>query len=474
MSTLTVFNQTVTDLLPARKPVPTARPESVDKPEFERQLKDAGERYSRPEQTVDKTTDVQPVDDAPAPEQATTTTETDTKVEPKQDANEPKTDQGEAVETTEDSAPTQSTSEPVAETEVPTEQPVATDAATQAAAAAAQAQALLAQQQAVDPSTQSTTAQPVVTDQTAQVQQGEQTQQVVTQSTQSAQSTTQTPSQQAAEAAANQLATGPVQPQPQQQKDAQQLANTDTSTQDKPSATAERIAVVAEARQQSDAKQSGTNDSTQQDQGALKANSQAVQSQTTQNLTPTAQTTAANINVAASAPAPITGEAQVTSASPTAQAAPSTQTQDASNTQLNTARIARGLQNAVQQKGGAVTLRLTPPEMGMVRIQLQMQSGTVNAQFHAETESTRTLLSQQMSQLRSSLEQQGLTVDRLGVQTMNQTSGSNLHNESQSDRDGQPNDGRSRGGFTRQGDNQQQRQNPDEPSLFDQELTTAA
>ncbi len=49
-----------------------------------------------------------------------------------------------------------------------------------------------------------------------------------------------------------------------------------------------------------------------------------------------------------------------------------------------------GLQNAVQQRGGAVTLRLTPPEMGTVRIQLQIQSGTVNAQFHTETESAQT------------------------------------------------------------------------------------
>ncbi len=470
MSTLTVFNQSVTDLLPARKPAPADRPAPPDRPEFDRQLKDAGERYTKPEQPVEKTPTVKPVDDAVKPEQPTTATETDTKVEPKPESNEPQTEQGEAVDTTE-SAPAENTPEPVAESDVPTDQPVVTEAATQAIVASAQAEALLVQQ-ATTQSAETVTTQTTATDKPAEVQQNQQAQQVTAQSIQPEQTqTSTTPNHQAsAEAAAN-LVTGPV--QPQQQKTVQ-VVNTDTTTQNQASATTERIAVVSEARQQNDAQQSGTNDTAQQDQGAHKTNTQTVQTQTTQAFTPTASSVTAGIDIAVGVQPPVSGEAQVTSTGSTSQAAPNTQTQDASNTQLNTARIARGLQNAVQQKGGAVTLRLTPPEMGTVRIQLQMQNGTVTAQFHAETESTRTLLSQQMSQLRSSLEQQGLTVDRLGVQTMSQTSGSNLHNESQSDREGQANDGRSRGGFTRQGDNHPQQQNPDEPSLFDQELTTAA
>ena len=466
MSTLTVFNQTVTDLLPARKPAPAERPAPADRPEFDRQLKDAGERYTKPEQPADKTPTAKPVDETTNTEQPTTTTETDTKAEPQADPADVQSEQGDTTNTTEET-PTENTSEPVTETEAPTDQLVATTTATQAAVATAQADALLAQQQAAtqSQSTQTATTQTVVTDQNAQVQQA---QQVNTQPTPTEQ-TSATPNQQAAEAAAN-LVTGPV--QSQQVKEAQ-AANADTAAQNQPSATTERLAVVAEARQQSNAQQSGTNDTAQQDPGALKANAQAVQTQTTQNFTATAPSANTGINIAASVQIPVAGEAQVTSTNASSQVTPNTQAQD-NNTQLNTARIERGLQNAVQQKGGAVTLRLTPPEMGTVRIQLQMHNGTVTAQFHAESESTRTLLSQQMSQLRSSLEQQGLTVDRLGVQTMNQTSGSNLHNESQSGREGQPNDGRSRGGFTRQGDSPPQQQNPDEPSLFDQELTTAA
>lgn len=129
---------------------------------------------------------------------------------------------------------------------------------------------------------------------------------------------------------------------------------------------------------------------------------------------------------------------------------------------LNATRLARGLQNAVQQRGGAVTLRLTPPEMGTVRIQLDIQGTRVNAQFHAQTESARQMLTQQLSQLRQALEGQGLTVDRLSAQTMSpstaqagsqqaQQQGSHHAHGGASEQgaDGSPHDGRSRGEYGR-------------------------
>ncbi|MEM1099444.1 MAG: flagellar hook-length control protein FliK, partial [Planctomycetota bacterium] len=67
---------------------------------------------------------------------------------------------------------------------------------------------------------------------------------------------------------------------------------------------------------------------------------------------------------------------------------------------LNEARLARGLKSALNQQGGSVTLRLTPPEMGTVRIQMQIQGTQVAAQFHAETDAARSLLQQQLGQLR--------------------------------------------------------------------------
>jgi hypothetical protein len=111
---------------------------------------------------------------------------------------------------------------------------------------------------------------------------------------------------------------------------------------------------------------------------------------------------------------------------------------------LNAARLARGLQNAVNQRGGGMTLRLTPPEMGTVRIQMQMQGPTVSAQMHTETDGARQLLNQQLGQLRQVLESQGLSVERLSVQQMGNSSSS--QGAMQQGTDQSQDDGRSRGG----------------------------
>lgn len=125
---------------------------------------------------------------------------------------------------------------------------------------------------------------------------------------------------------------------------------------------------------------------------------------------------------------------------------------ESSNDALNSARLTRGLNAAVNQQGGNITLRLTPPELGTVRIQLNLQGGNVSAQFHAETDSARTLLTQQLGQLRTSLESQGLNVERLGVQGLNSSSNSSSlqqqqSNQSQTQAEA---DGRSRGGQQQQ------------------------
>ena len=128
----------------------------------------------------------------------------------------------------------------------------------------------------------------------------------------------------------------------------------------------------------------------------------------------------------------------------------------ADNDSLNTARLTRGLANAVQQRGGAVTLRLTPPEMGTVRIQMQISGTSISATFHAESASAQTLLTNQLAQLRSSLESKGMSVERLSVQPLAATASSQNANQSQNQSDTQQqgqsqqqsaNDGRSRGQY---------------------------
>lgn len=153
------------------------------------------------------------------------------------------------------------------------------------------------------------------------------------------------------------------------------------------------------------------------------------------------------------------GTAQV---NPAQQAAAQQMPAAEDNEAVNTARLTRGLSNAVQQKGGAVTLRLTPPEMGTVRIQMQITGTNVSASFHAESASAQTLLTTQLAQLRSALETQGMNVERLSVQPLTSTAQSQSGSQSQNDANNQQgqqmgqqssaNDGRSRGQYSSQGE----------------------
>jgi len=146
--------------------------------------------------------------------------------------------------------------------------------------------------------------------------------------------------------------------------------------------------------------------------------------------------------------------------------------------QANMSRVARGVANAVQQQGGTVILRLQPPELGVVRIELQITDGTVRAAFGADQQSVRALMHQQMGQLRQALESQGLNVERLSVQALSPPANSTGTADSQ---DEPSSDGRSRGTFdshaggTGAGSNNSQDAPPGEQSAtFEQALNAVA
>ena len=92
------------------------------------------------------------------------------------------------------------------------------------------------------------------------------------------------------------------------------------------------------------------------------------------------------------------------------------------NEEVNIGRLTRGLSSAINQRGGSVTLRLTPPELGLVKIEMAVRDGAVSAKFTAQTESVRNLLMDQMSHLRQALDRQGLTVEKFEVQVLPQSS----------------------------------------------------
>ncbi|QJT08845.1 flagellar hook-length control protein FliK [Oceanidesulfovibrio marinus] len=64
-----------------------------------------------------------------------------------------------------------------------------------------------------------------------------------------------------------------------------------------------------------------------------------------------------------------------------------------------------------------LTLRLDPPQMGRVQVMLTVRNNEVSAVLRTEKHETGQMLAEQMQHLRHSLEQQGLKVQKLDVQT---------------------------------------------------------
>ncbi|MFW5735406.1 MAG: flagellar hook-length control protein FliK, partial [Oceanidesulfovibrio sp.] len=64
-----------------------------------------------------------------------------------------------------------------------------------------------------------------------------------------------------------------------------------------------------------------------------------------------------------------------------------------------------------------LTLRLDPPQLGRVAILLTVKNNEVSATLRTERHETGQMLAEQLQQLRHSLEQQGLRVQKLDVQT---------------------------------------------------------
>ena len=86
------------------------------------------------------------------------------------------------------------------------------------------------------------------------------------------------------------------------------------------------------------------------------------------------------------------------------------------------AGVARGLQALSSQKGGSMIMRLDPPNLGQVRMQLNMEAGRVNVLITAAGDTARSLLRDNLGVLRHALEDRGFAVERLAVESSVKTS----------------------------------------------------
>jgi len=77
-------------------------------------------------------------------------------------------------------------------------------------------------------------------------------------------------------------------------------------------------------------------------------------------------------------------------------------------------RVARAFE-ALGESNGSVRLRLKPPELGGLRLEVSVRNGMMTAHIETETSAARTLLLDNLPALRERLAQQDIKVDSFDV-----------------------------------------------------------
>jgi flagellar hook-length control protein FliK len=83
---------------------------------------------------------------------------------------------------------------------------------------------------------------------------------------------------------------------------------------------------------------------------------------------------------------------------------------------------------AADEQGGQIRLRLSPPELGSMRLELIVRNGTMTAHVQAETDTARNILLHHLPQLRERLADHNIKIDHFDVELMNQSNGGTPQN----------------------------------------------
>jgi flagellar hook-length control protein FliK len=86
-------------------------------------------------------------------------------------------------------------------------------------------------------------------------------------------------------------------------------------------------------------------------------------------------------------------------------------------------RVARAFTAAQQRDGGEIQLRLSPAELGSLRLLIQVHEGALTARLEAETPAARTALIDNLPALREKLAEQGVRIERFDVDLMQRQPG---------------------------------------------------
>jgi flagellar hook-length control protein FliK len=107
-------------------------------------------------------------------------------------------------------------------------------------------------------------------------------------------------------------------------------------------------------------------------------------------------------------------------------AGPSRSTREISGPPIDTQRILTRVARAfvmAQDGGGELRLRLSPAELGSLRLEVRVQEGVLQARVEAETPAARTVLIENLPALRERLAEQGVRIERFDVDLMQHSPG---------------------------------------------------
>jgi flagellar hook-length control protein FliK len=103
----------------------------------------------------------------------------------------------------------------------------------------------------------------------------------------------------------------------------------------------------------------------------------------------------------------------------------------------NHANIVSGVRGQLMPTGGTMQIRLDPPELGPLAVTIRLNDGVMEASFETSNDQAAKLLSHSLSALKTSLESQGINVERLHVQQAPKSEQSNQQDGGNDDRDRQ-------------------------------------
>ncbi len=78
---------------------------------------------------------------------------------------------------------------------------------------------------------------------------------------------------------------------------------------------------------------------------------------------------------------------------------------------------------AAEEKGSEIQIRLSPPELGSMKLELSLTSGVLTAKLEVETQRAQTILLDSLPQLRERLAEQGIRIEKFDVNLQQRDSG---------------------------------------------------